>query len=457
MIFVAMATMMLTSCVQEEGLVNESLSSSPKEITFQTVVAKQSSRALINTSEYGQDAPSFGAWARYNPADDNLNVGYQNYITNAEVVYFPATSTSVAYWGLNDSKPWPDRGSLTFFAYSPFEFQEDTYQAANYTNNDKYLVDPSNVQAHSPQVGNHGIVFPNYDVDAHQQTDLMVADVVKGLKANITANTTNNNDPTLNNPTGYTGVPTKFRHKLAKIDEFIVKTSDDYDGSYSGNDDEAVVGEMRFFIQKIELLSLKTKASYYGETYKKDGTLVPDRWVDPTVQQVSKTYVWFDADKAHGEANSEQQDKWFDSYTVTVNGVEEIHYAVPFGHSETKTLNIKSMTSEQEYDRNPTIENQYLLVIPQTFNNNQAIRVTYYIRTYKDTQTDEGTDGLSGGTWEQGTVKTVTRPLSEIHGADAKWPMNAKISYTLLFSTEEIRWAPYVGEWTTFGNNIVDF
>lgn len=465
MILVAMASMMMASCVQDESLENqEVLSSAPKGITFHTVVAKQKSRALVDGVVYPTDVP-FGAWARYNPSDENLNVGYQNYITNAKIQYFPATNNnSVAYWGLTTPEYWPDRGSLTFFAYSPFEYQEDKYQAEGYNNKDKYLVDSTKVQAYSPQVGNHGVVFPDYDVHNHQKTDLMVADVVKGLKANITNNTTAI-DSTQNNPTTYTGVPTKFRHKLAKIEEFIVQTSDDYDGTYDGNDNLAIAGEMRFFIEKIELLNLKTKGTYYGETYKKDGSLVADRWVDPT-QQANKDYTWFDAKEVYDSASDEQRaEGWVDvteiektqNNTGTVAGETETHYGVEFGHSLTKALRLKNINIEQEYERNPTIDNKYLLVIPQTFNNDQQIRVTYYVKTFETTETDEGASLQAGGRWVPGKLKVVTRYLSEVHGVNAKWPMNAKITYTLLFSTEEIRWAPYVRDWTTFDDNVVDF
>jgi len=160
MIFVALATLMLASCVQEENLVKDELSSSPKEITFQTVVAKQSSRALVEGPAYKSTDPSFGTWARLNPNKNGLTPGYQGYISNAEIVY--KETAGVKYWGVNRDNPyvWPEQGSLTFYSYSPFYFQE------NPESNDEVIIDED---ASTPKIDVRGITFPNYDVDVHQK------------------------------------------------------------------------------------------------------------------------------------------------------------------------------------------------------------------------------------------------------------------------------------------------
>ena len=359
LIFVAMATMTLASCVQEESLENnDMLSSAPKEITFQTVVAKQSSRALVNGPEYKGTDPSFGVWARYNP--DNDNVGFQSYINNQEVVYHPEESPSPGYWAINyaneeSAKYWPAVGSLTFFAYSPFYHQVN---GQNDTGNPVV----TNSTASSPQVGSYGVVFPNYNVAEHQQTDLMVADVVKGLRSNITAGIEGLND------SKYTGVPTVFRHKLAKIEEFALKTSEDYDGKWAGDNVDAVAGNMRFFVEKIELIDLDMAGTYYGATYNLDGTSIADKWELPAASRVKGIYTWFDAKTAYdlhstdtndGEATNDGHtaNVSFDTYDEGQN----THYGVEFGHSNTKTLHIKEVEIGEAYNRNPTIDNKYLL------------------------------------------------------------------------------------------------
>ena len=448
LIFVAMATMVLTSCVQEESLENkEVLSSAPKEITFQTVVAKQSSRALINGPEYNGTDPSFGVWARYNP--DNDNVGFQSYINNEKVIYHPEASPSPGYWAINyvdeeKVKYWPAVGSLTFFAYSPFYHQVDGGDDTT-----KPVV--TNSTTSSPQVGLYGVFLPEYNVNEHQQTDLMVADVVKGLRSNITSGIQGTND------SKYTGVPTVFRHKLAKIEEFALKTSEDYDGKWAGDDADAVAGNMRFFVEKIELINLDMAGTYYGSTYNLEGTPIADKWELPAeASRVKETYTWFDAKIAHDLHSTDTNDgeATNDGHTANVSfdkydEGQTTHYGVEFGHSNTKTLNIKEVAVDEAYNRNPTIDNKYLLVLPQTFTaGQQKLRVTYYIKTFETGEEGNGTASQATGIWKA-PEESITRTydLATIHSSNPQWPMNAKIKYTLMFSTQEIRWAPHVGAW----------
>lgn len=286
LILVAMASMMMASCVQEESLENQDvLSSAPKEITFQTVVAKQKSRVLIQGTEYKSTYPKFGSWARYNP--NGLTVGYMQFITNDIIEY--KHDGNVEYWGPADDEHkhyWPSKGSLTFFSYSPFYFQEEN-------NTSTPIVDPNSVNSYAPVNDQHGIKFPDYDVKSHQETDLMVADVQVGQTANITATEGVNHSI-------YTGVPTIFRHKLAVIGGFRLSTSDDYDGNFvpgadgvSGNYNVgAENGDMRFYIKKIELTNIKTKGTYWGATVKSDGTPVVDKWDS---QNTPDTFVWFES------------------------------------------------------------------------------------------------------------------------------------------------------------------
>lgn len=414
LILVAMSTIMLASCVQEESLENqEVLSSSPKEITFQTVVAKQKSRALINGSEYKPTDPSFGAWARYNPS--SLTVGTMAFINNEKIEFIDDITD---YWGIKDTAHvhyWPNTGSLTFYAYSPFYYQEDTFP-------DSPLVTDENEQA--PKTGQQGISFPHYNVDAHQQTDLMVADVQKGQTANITANEGGNNS-------AYTGVPTIFRHKLAVILAFKLGTSEDYDGNYVPGQSQgtfnsgAEPGDMRFFIKEIKLLGVNQIGSYAGETYKVNNDKIADKWV-VDVPQTAKEYTWY-----HNAVGTE------------------------FGYVGAKQLNISWTNDSTQTHVSPTLardEGRYhLLVLPQEFEaGKQQLQVTYFIKTYKGTLGQTFADiNAAEEAWEAGTPITKTVDLINVHPAGNKaWKMNQKITYTLKFSTDEIRWAPQVTDWT---------
>ena len=383
----AVSAGLFTSCVQNEQIVPEQKVSDPA-IKFQTVVAKQGTRAIITGTEYGASAPSFGSYGFINP--DNLLPGSQGYIRNAEIVYRPANGATAAYWGTPEGQTpykWPKEGSVTFYAYSPYYCQE--------TDHADQPLNPT-----APEIGSHGFIFSNYDVDAHQQTDLMVADIKYGLTANQT------NDI-------YVGVPTIFKHKLAMIGGFILTTSQDYDGLWDGeNNSSAKKGDMRFKIRKIELKNIPTIGTFTSEGINgTNGDIIPEKWTDPTVAQVKKNYVWYN----------------------NADGVE-------FGHVDSKKLHIYLTTTETKYHKNPTIANGYLLVKPQQFlsGSDASLEITYTIGTF------------NGVSWDlTGDVITKEILLKDIHAgtADLGWGINKKLVYTLDFSTTEIRWAPSVLEW----------
>ena len=414
LIFVAMATMTLASCVQEESLENnDMLSSAPKEITFQTVVAKQSSRALITGSEYKSTDPAFGAWARYNPSGPT--VGTMAFINNDMVEFIDDVTD---YWGIKDTAHvhyWPNTGSLTFYAYSPFFHQE-------HPDSLKPLVVDAAAQA--PKTGQYGISFPHYDVDAYQQTDLMVADVKVGQTANITANEGDNHS-------AYTGVPTIFRHKLAVILAFRLGTSEDYDGNFVPGMSQgtynsgAEPGDMRFFIQEIKLLGVNQIGSYYGETYTINNDKIADKW-EVDEPQTAKEYTWY----------------------ANAVGTE-------FGYVGAKQLEISWTRDSTQTHVKPTLartEGRYhLLVLPQEFEaGKQQLQVTYFIKTYKGAPGQSFADiNAAEEVWEAGAPITKTVDLINVHPAENKaWKMNQKITYTLKFSTDEIRWAPQITDWT---------
>lgn len=378
-----LAAGMLASCVQTETIAPE-LTEAEKEIKFQTVVAKQGTRAVIEGTEYGPTAPSFGSYAFHNV--DGMMPGAVGYISDKEIVF--NTQGELKYWAPNGTNYyWPKEGSLTFYSYSPYKYQEE----ANKTT-------PLAPQA--PEIGQYGFRFMNYDVDAHQETDLMVADIVYGQTANISHG-------------GYTGVPTVFRHKLALISGFILTTSEDYDGAWDGTPGSAKAGDMRFKIRKITLKNIPTKGTFQSQGISgSTGDIIGEKWDAPTEAQVTKDYVW---------------------YNVGEDGTE-------FGHVDSKKLHISKTATETTYNKNPTIENKYLLVMPQQFlaGSNQALEIVYTIGTY------------DGSDWQiTGEPYTKTVLLKDVHSgySDLGWSANKKITYTLEFSTTEIRWAPSVMDW----------
>lgn len=392
--------MLVASCVQTETIAPE-LTEAEKEIKFQTVVAKQGTRAIITGVDYDDHCPSFGTYAFKNPTD--LLPGNEAYITNEEIVHKDDGTTH--YWGPEtESYQWPKQGSLTFYSYSPYKYQEEAYKTT--------LLNPL-----PPKIGQCGFKFENYDVDAHQETDLMVADIQYGQTANATS------IGALGSSVVHTGVKTVFKHKLALIGGFILSTSEDYDGNWDGvTVGTAKDGNLRFRILNITFKNIPTQGTFTSEGIMgTDATIIEEKWVLSATPV--KDYVWYDN---------------VDDGLSSLVGQE-------FGHVASKQLHLYKPESPISGHRqvNPTIANGYLLAIPQQFltGSEAALEITYTIENF------------SSGNWhgaetdEDKITKTVK--LSDIHKEtpDLGWAMNKKIIYNLEFSTQEIRWAPYVENW----------
>ena len=151
-----------------------------KEILFQ--VANHSVATKADPADYKdnyKDVP-FGTFAWYkgsNPADNKLMIENQSVSYDEPKNRWAPTGTT--YY-------WPKGGTLDFISYSP------------------YTVD--GLDAPAPVITEEGISYPSWNVAIHQNVDVMYSDKVTGLTGNV--NTYNH---------GYEGVPTLFRHALAKI------------------------------------------------------------------------------------------------------------------------------------------------------------------------------------------------------------------------------------------------
>ena len=119
---------------------------------------------------------------------------------------------------------WPRAGKLTFFSYSPQAVQSSTQIDRN-----------------------SGITITDWDVNSHQDVDIMIADVQTDQTANQTGVT-------------YTGVPTIFRHALSKISGFTFNLHKDYaNGHSSGSYDN---GDVVFILKSIVIKNMPQKGTY---------------------------------------------------------------------------------------------------------------------------------------------------------------------------------------------------
>lgn len=269
-----------------------------QEITFQAVVNKASTKAMIDGTVYKTDAPSFGTAAYYVASGSTFPTGVKLYIPESEVKYNPTTygwTTITPYY-------WPKNGALTFFSYSP------------YTINTSVTIDETN-----------GILISNYDVDAHQTEDVLVADVVTET-SNNTAYVGEGSGPYQN------GVSTVFRHKLAQIVDVTFKTDKNYKLT------PVAAGHKEFFINQVSIKSYKQTATYTSGNNVSSTHL--GSW--DTASVPIPEYVFFE------EASSCDTE---------------------FGSSATSAK---------------SISNGYLLVLPQTFANtgDAEFEIKYTIRTY---------------------------------------------------------------------------
>jgi len=185
--YIAAACVALASCVKNEVRVN----SPDKEITFQTVSTKAGGTAFETNKHFF----SYAYFLKKGDTWDANHADAQTYIDNALITYdTPATGKS--YWAAAKPYYWPKQGSLTFFAWT-----------------DNTIHNPTSNPAPSVGTGatvscahDTGIKITDYSVKDNLNKDILVAEIAKDKKSNETATGGWEN-----------GVPTVFRHALAKV------------------------------------------------------------------------------------------------------------------------------------------------------------------------------------------------------------------------------------------------
>lgn len=158
-----------------------------KEISF--MVARHSSATKADPADYkdGYRNVPFGTYAWYKALDESDNT---EYFANREVGYQEDGNRWIT---VGKTYYWPSTGTLDFISYSP------------------YSVD--GIDAPAPVITENAINYSTpWNVNDHQGVDVMYADKAVGLNRNL--NTFNH---------GYQGVPTLFRHALARL-AFRIRT-----------------------------------------------------------------------------------------------------------------------------------------------------------------------------------------------------------------------------------------
>lgn len=357
----ALAVVAIASCAKNEVTEIEN----NDQITFQTVVGPNT-KAMIDGTTYDTTDPSFGTYAYYNAGTSVFPSGAEDYIPESEVSYVaPNWATATPYY-------WPKNGSLTFFSFSPFSIKNNV--ECNITN---------------------GVVISNWDVDANQTVDVMIADVQKGKTTNESHG-------------GYNGVPTIFRHKLSQIVNMTFKTDKVYNAVDGVAGTPFIAGDKQFFVNYVKVNNLEQTGTYTSGI-NVDGSNLGS-WALPT-----GTDLKYDHD--------------YDWYT---------------GGGEFST----------QTDFNTTLSNGYLLMMPQTYvaaagsavTDIQAVshvEIQYTIRTY------------SSPSAHSDDVVTAYVALEDIIGT---LEMNKKVTINFTIGTNQIYWAPSVVDWeaddVTYGTTL---
>lgn len=352
----ALAIAVVASCTKNE--VNEVTAND--QITFQTVVGPNT-KALIDGPTYETTDPSFGTVAYYNAN------GTGQTFPNSAALYIPESEVSYSstYWSTATPYYWPKNGSLTFFSYSPYNELEAT-MTCDLTN---------------------GLKLTNWDVDANQGVDVMVADVKTGQ----TANGSNG---------AYTGVPTIFRHKLSQIVDVTFKTDKDYANSHDGTPgNKFEAGDKQFFINYVKINKLEQTGTYTSGINVSNSQL--GTWELPATPAYNSNYNWF---------------------------------------NETASCDTEFKSAATSANTMP-----YLLVMPQTYETFTApekasdvsnVEVKYTIRTYTD-ESHFSDDVVTAHVSMYDIFSTSSNALA----------MNKQVTINFTIGVNQIYWAPSVEAW----------
>lgn len=216
--YIAAACVALASCVKNEVRVN----APDKEITFQTVSTKAGG-AAFETNKH------FFSYAYFLEKDKTWDPDFASakpYIDKAVITYEPGTAAGKGSWVAKDNYYWPKQGKLTFFAWTDNTIHHPTNNPA-----------PSVTSATVTCAPKTGIKIENYSVKDNRNKDILVAEIAKDKTANETATGAWKN-----------GVPTVFRHALAKV-EFKVNKRTNYPN-------------VTFKVKKITLTKVSTRGTF---------------------------------------------------------------------------------------------------------------------------------------------------------------------------------------------------
>lgn len=357
-----------TSCVNDNEAVLTS-EKNPQPITFEVAKYKASSRAEGDAqSQTGYTAfPTnqfFGTFA-YKSA--SINGTHELFMNNEKIGFM--NNTWVALGG---SYLWPEKGHVDFISYYPY----------SELNND-----------FAPEVGdvNSGdknkLSFNNYTVN---QVDLMYSDKAHLQTHNYTTY-------------GHSGVPTLFRHALAKLNfkvaaKYLVDTNNE-NQSWS------------ILVESIKLNSLHGTGSLHLQT---------------TSPSTAGTTEWKVSNHVEG-----QPKVWMTQGDATVVKEWKVENG---GQSLDKELTIFSTAADY-------------YVLPQTFGNKlQSVTIKYYV-------TDKNPNS---NTYNEPEERNKTLYFYDYSKMVAAWEIGKNITYNIIIDPlgDIINFDPAVSDWDAISGTL---
>lgn len=345
--YFAAAAVALAACAKNEVIpVN---SGENQEITFNVAPKTKADPQTFNTNNV------FASWAYYLPKGKTWNADWKEAVEYIGTEFVGSTiSFKDDVWkDQTTSYYWPKEGSLTFFAYSI-----NSPELAGSSVERGFYCEKEAGNAEGSTKDQYGITG-SLNLDAHPNTDFLVADVAYDKSANERVY-------------NFDGVPTLFKHRLSRV-QFAVKKKADY-------------ANTTITLNSITFDHLSCGMSYVQ--FIKDG-------------------------EGFSESITPSTDYKPQEYTKT-----------------------NFVVASCEFDNIPVANEVRYIYIPQNFkdeNTTATIKVTYTV------------------TYKTGISETYTRTINVKDIFDS-WEMGKKYTFKLIFSLNEITWAPAVQDWEDVTN-----
>lgn len=329
----------LTGCMKNEVYVPKC--ETPISFEVANYVAQTRTGEFDTAKEFGVDAWSYDATAGTVKIMENEVVSYDD-VNNQ--------------WAPSQTYYWPIDGTVDFIAYYPADSKPNDI-SYNYN-------------------GTDAITYTNYIVG---EEDLMYADKAIRYSQNVSAYY------------GFTGVPTLFRHALAKVN-FQVQNAHPTEDNNADITYEIVVDKITLNTYNKGSVTLKTGAT------ATDATATVGTWsVDNNVWTVT--------------ADSTTPLTWTSNVNLADN------YVVAY-------------------------DNKTQYVLPQTLTDNVTVEVVYTVSQFQ--MIDSTKTLISKKQYTPAAIKLNTMGL-------ARWEMNKNITYTIsiIAKSNQILFAPAIEDWAT--------